>query len=155
MAEVVEQEKEATFAESLALEHMFRVTGKDGIFMVSGKPIKNGKWVRVGKLFNESSTNHLMVKTIDCKSLTEFRLPKMGKDDPKGGVPSEAYSLEQLIDNIHIWKKGKEFTGKGFGPAFYKKVCPKSPTDMVYKSSLKKLVSYYNYFVLHINKITK
>jgi hypothetical protein len=134
---------------------MFTIKGKEGIYMISGKPIKNGKWIRVGKLFNESTVVHSMVQVDRCKSIVEFRLPKLGKDDPALGIPSESYELQELIDNLHTWKKGKEFKGTGFGPAFKKNVCPLSPGDMVYNSKFKKLVEYYNYFTSHINNAIK
>tara|TARA_R110002020_G_scaffold131482_1_gene293948 strand:+ start:10803 stop:11252 length:450 start_codon:yes stop_codon:yes gene_type:complete len=146
----VKKGKEPTFAESIGLENLFSVRGKIGIYMLSGKPTKSGKWVRIYEI--NDFNNPIMAKIDAIRWLNDFKLPKLSKEDISG-IPSKSYELTELLDRLHKWKDGKTYKPRTFGKTFNTKVIPLTPPDMVYDSELKKLVYFYNYFISHINKL--
>lgn len=146
----VKKGEEPTFAESIGLENLFSVRGKIGIYMLSGKPTKSGKWVRVYEI--DDFDKSYMIKIDEIRWLLDYKLPKLSKKDING-IPSESYNLTELLDRLYKWKSGKHYKPKSFGITFHTKVIPLTPPDLIYDSELRKLVYFYNYFISHINKL--
>lgn len=146
----IKKGKEPSFAESIGLENLFSVRGKVGIYMLSGKPTKSGKWVRIYEINNFDTS--IMVKIDTIRWLNDYKLPKLSLPKDINAIPSESYNLTELLDNLYKWKLGKKYNPRNW-KSLYKNVIPLTPVDMVYESELKKLVYFYNYFISHINKL--
>lgn len=150
MAELVKNQKETTFGDSLGLSLMYKVKGRPGIYMPYKSLTKPG-YMLMKLAFQESTSVKQLVKRDHLVALggaDGYKLPKLDKETNL----LESYELSELLTNLHTWKKGKNLNLKGYGPAFFKNVCPDAARDIVYKSDLDKLVHYYNYLVSHINK---